>query len=410
MNKFMTIFKHTFLTNLKKKSFIITTIVSMVLIVLLFNLPPLLEKLSDDKSYTIGVVDQTHEIYSDMKSELSLYEKIELKSFASEDSAQKAYNDGDIYGYVIVKLNANNFIEAEYKAENIVAFELSANIEQSLSTIQFHRIAKELNLSSAEINSLFTPVKLTKTPLGEDAKSESDIALSYVIVYILLIAIYFGVIMYGNMVAMEVAKEKSSRIMEILVSSVNLITQMFGKILGISLLGILQISLMFLIGFFSLKSNSGTFTFDALTLDFSNIPLSLILYGVLFYLLGYLFYATLAAMLGSLVSRIEDMQQTIGILNFVMVAAFLVSIFGLTNPDALVIKISSYIPFFTPMIMFMRIGMTNIHFLEIAIGILIMIVSIIASSIFAAKVYKGGVLLYGKSNSLKDIRKALELK
>lgn len=410
MHKFMTIFKHTFLTNLKKKSFIITTVVTMILIILLFNLPPLLEKLTDDKTHMIGVVDHTQEIYTDMKAELAHYEKIELKQFASETKALAAYNDGELDGYVIVNLEGNNLIEAEYKAENIIDFELSAYLEQSLSTIQFHRIAKELKLEPSEIATLFTPVSFTKTALGENAKSESDIALSFIIVYILLIAIYFGVIMYGNMVAMEVAKEKSSRVMEILVSSVNPITQMFGKILGVSLLGILQIALMFLIGSLSLKSNSGSFTFEALTIDFSNIPKSLIFYGVLFYLLGYLFYATLAAMLGSLVSRIEDMQQTIGILNFVMVAAFLVAMFGLTNPDTLAIKISSYIPFFTPMIMFMRIGMTNIHFLEIALGIAIMIISIIASSIFAAKVYKGGVLLYGKSSSLKDIKKALELK
>ncbi len=402
--------KHTFLTNLTKRSFIITTIVSILLLIIILNIPTLLTSFVDESTQTIGIIDQTGQVYEQLKIEMSIHDNISLENFKNEITARSAYNDSKIHGYLVINTNNDNLLVAEYKADNILNTELIAYLEQSLSSIQFQLGATKLNLSQAEIATLFTPVQLIKTPLSEGAKSESDIAISYIIVYILLIAIYFGVVMYGNMIAMEVAKEKSTRVMEILVSSVNPVKQMFGKILGISLLGISQIILMLVVGFFSLRGSNGVFTVDTFTIDFSNLPTQIILYGVLFYILGNLFYATFAAMLGSLVSRIEDLQQTTGILNLILVAAFLISIFGLTNPDTVVIKVLSYIPFFTPMVMFLRIGMTDPYMIEIIISIGIMIISIIISSIFAARVYKGGILLYGKGASLKDVRKAWQFK
>lgn len=410
MNRLFIILKHTFLTNLRKKSFIVTTIVTTLLLILVLNLPAILATFVGEDIQTVGVVDETHLVYEQIKDEMSIYKDIVLESFPNEEAARAAYETENINSYILIDLTANELIVAEYKAENILNVELISYLEQALSTIQFQKSAEKLDLTPTEIANLFAPVQLTKTSLSEGAKSEAEIAMSYVIVYILLIAIYFGVVMYGNMIAMEVAKEKSSRVMEILISSVNPVKQMFGKILGILLLGVFQIALMLIIGFFSLRASSGVFAIDSFTIDFSELPTHVFFYAVLFYILGNLFYATFAAMLGSLVSRIEDLQQTIGVLNFILIAAFIIAMFGLTSPDSTVIKVLSYIPFFTPMVMFLRIGMTDPHVIEIIISVAIMVVSIIASSVFAARVYKGGVLLYGKGTSLKDIRRALQFK
>ncbi len=410
MNKFFIVLKHTFLTNLRKKSFIVTTIVSLLLLILILNLPALLANFVDEDIRTVGIIDETQQIYEQLESEMMIYQNIVLENFMNEESARTAYDKDDIYGYVLINSNAEEFLTAEYKADNILNTELISYLEQALSAVKFQHSAEKLHLTEEEVATLFAPLQLTKTPLGDGAKSESEIAISYIIVYILLIAIYFGVIMYGNMIAMEVAKEKSTRVMEILVSSVSPVKQMFGKILGVLLLGVLQITLILIVGFLTLRGSSGVFTLDSLTIDFSDLPTHVIFYGILFFILGTLFYATFAAMLGSLVSRIEDLQQTIGILNFILVAAFIISIFGLTSPDSVIIVVLSYIPFFTPMVMFLRIGMTDPHVIEIVVSVVIMVISIIASSIFAAKVYKGGVLLYGKGSSLKDIRKALLFK
>ncbi len=409
MNKFFIVFKHSFLTNCKKKSFIISTLVTLLLIILLFNLPNILSNFEDNEPKQIGVIDLTEMTFEQLNQQISIYDDINLVSFSNESDAKTSYDEGNIYGYLIINFSEENLLDVTYKASNIVNTDFINRLEQSLNQIQFQSVANTLELSQNEINKLFMPINMERVPLDKNAKSQEEIVQSYVLVYIILFAIYFGVIMYGNMVAMEVAKEKSSRIMEILISSVNPIAQMFGKILGISLLGIIQIVLIILVGFISVKTQPESFEIEGMMLDFSNIPVNVIIFGVIFYILGYLFFASIAAMLGSLVSRIEDMQQMIGLLNLILVTAFMIAMFGLSNPDTTFIVITSFIPIFTPMIMFLRIGMSDPSMWEIIISIGIMIASITIISIFAAKVFRGGVLMYGKSNYLKDIKKALAL-
>jgi ABC-2 type transport system permease protein len=194
--------------------------------------------------------------------------------------------------------------------------------------------------------------------------------------------------------------------MEILISSVSPIKQMFAKILGIGLLSLTQLAVFLSVGYYSFNKNmeslSGLF-------GFNQIPVATICYAVIFFILGYFLYATLAAFLGSLVSRIEDVQQMITPMTMLIVAGFMIAMFGLGKPDAPFITITSYIPFFTPMIMFLRVGMLNIPTWEAVIGIVIMLVTIVIFAIIGARIYRGGVLIYGKFNSYKDIKKALQL-
>src|SRR5699024_5673717 len=140
-----------------------------------------------------------------------------------------------------------------------------------------------------------------------------------------------------------------------------------------------------------------------------DIPLSLIGYGVLFFLLGYILYATIAAMVGSLVSRTEDAQQLIMPLMFLVMIGYFIAIFGLSTPDIGLVTVSSYIPFCFPMLMLLRIGMRDVPLLEVIISTLIFIGTIGILSILAARVYRSGVLMFGSSNSLKDLKRAVAL-
>jgi ABC-2 type transport system permease protein len=169
-------------------------------------------------------------------------------------------------------------------------------------------------------------------------------------------------------------------------------------------------ALILLVGYYSIKQNldsmeGGFFEF----FGFGDIPASTIAYALIFFLLGYFLYATLAAFLGSLVSRIEDIQQMITPMTMMVVAGFMIAMFGLNKPEAPFVTITSYIPFFTPMLMFMRVGMLSLPAWEPILGILILLVTIAILAVFGARVYRGGVLMYGKSNSFKDIKKALQL-
>lgn len=284
----------------------------------------------------------------------------------------------------------------------------ATGIETAVQAVKGQLAAAQLNLSGEQLEKLNEPVEFEHIALEQNAKTEEELNQARGLVYVLLFLIYFAVILYANMIAMEVATEKSSRVMEILISSVSPIKHMFAKILGIGLLSITQLVVLLGVGYISVTNTEGLSSLDGF-LGFSGIPAATIVYAILFFVLGYFLYATLAAFLGSLVSRIEDVQQMITPMTLVVVAGFMIAMFGLGNPDTTFITITSYIPFFTPMLMFMRAGMLSLPVWEPVLGMVILAVSIILLAVFGGRVYKGGVLMYGKSNSFKDIKKALQL-
>jgi ABC-2 type transport system permease protein len=413
MNKFWIILFHTYFNKLKTKSFLITTLMMVIITLALTNLNNIIEVFDKDSGKEkVGVLDETGQLYKPFKEQMSsLNKNLQLTEFAgTEKEAEKAVEEGEIAGFVLLRYDDQQLPEAEYKAMSVADSAIYIDLQSGLQQMKTMLAASKINLTPEQLNQLYEPVSFKKVALEENAKTEEELNQARGLVYVLLFVIYFAVIMYSSMIAMEVATEKSSRVMEILISSVSPIKQMFGKILGIGLLSLTQLAVLLSIGYFSIKRNMSSLEggfFDAF--GFGNISLSTIAYAVIFFILGYFLYATLAAFLGSLVSRIEDVQQMITPMTLLVVAGFMIAMFGLGKPDSPFIVITSYIPFFTPMIMFLRVGMLNIPVWEAALGISILMATIIFLAVFGARVYRGGVLMYGKSNSFKDIKKALQL-
>jgi ABC-2 type transport system permease protein len=360
----------------------------------------------------VAVLDETGQLYGPLEKQVKAVNKdLELKLYiGSLSEAEKAVEKGTYKGLIQLRFNQDKLPEATYKAMSIADSVGYSDIQSNLQQLKTMLVASQINLTSVQLRKLYEPVEFSKVALEKNAKTEEQLNQARGLVYVLLFIIYFAVVMYANMIAMEVATEKSSRVMEILISSVSPIKQMFAKILGIGLLSLTQLAIFLTVGYSSFKHNMSTLKggfFE--TFGFGNIPIGTILYAVIFFILGYFLYATLAAFLGSLVSRIEDVQQMITPMTLLVVAGFMIAMFGLGNPDSSFITITSYIPFFTPMIMFLRVGMLTIPVWETALGIGVLIATIIILAIFGARVYRGGVLMYGKSNSYKDIKKALQL-
>ncbi|WP_368986504.1 ABC transporter permease [Caldifermentibacillus hisashii] len=413
MNKFWIIFFHTFLTKLKTKSFIVTTVITLLIIVLLANITNIIDFFNKgEEGEKIAVIDETGVLFDPFQNQLKAIDKdIQLKKFTGDKTkADKQVQNGDFDGVLVLSYNQENLPAAVYRSLTISNTSLLTSLENGLQQMKTQMAATQMNLSQEQLTKLYEPVSLKKVALEKDAKTEEELSQARGLVYVLLFVIYFAVIMYANMIAMEVATEKSSRVMEILISSVPPIKQMFAKILGVGLLGLLQLALMLGVAYFSLKQNMDSMEggfFDVY--GFGDVPVATLVYAFVFFLLGYFLYATLAAFLGSLVSRIEDVNQLITPMTYLLIIGFMIAMFGLVKPDATFITVTSYIPFFTPMLMFMRVGMLNLPIWEPILGIVILLVTIILFAIFGAKVYRGGVLLYGKSSSFKDIKKAMQL-
>jgi ABC-2 type transport system permease protein len=413
MNNFFIILIHTYMSKLKTKSFLVTTILTAGIMLALTNMTNIIDFFNKgDEADKIIVIDESGQLFEPLKQQMKMVnEELVLEEFdGNEESARTAVEEGDYKGLLQLSLNNEELPAASYQAMSIADSAIPGDLQAALQQIKTALASTQINIAPDQLEKLYAPVEFKKSALEEDAKTEEELNQARGLVYVLLFIIYFAVIMYANMIAMEVATEKSSRVMEIMISSVSPIKQMFAKILGIGLLSLTQLAVLLLVGYFSIKQNlenmeGGFFEF----FGFGNVAASTIMYAVIFFILGYFLYATMAAFLGSLVSRIEDVQQMITPMTLLVVAGFMMAMFGLGQPEAPFVKYTSFIPFFSPMLMFLRVGMLNIPFWEIALSIGILVATIAFLAVFGARVYRGGVLMYGKSNSFKDIKKALQL-
>lgn len=358
------------------------------------------------------VFDESGQVFESLEAQFMLNESevtLNLSTKDREALIEEVRND-EIDSLVVIDLTADNTIESTYYTMSSMEFMLPMMIEDALQSIQTEMKAAELSLTGEQVQTLFTPVQFETHSLSPSAKSEEELNQARGLVYVLMFLIYFAVIFYSNMIAMEVATEKSSRVMEILISSVSPVKHLFAKVLGIGTLGLLQMALLGASAFIALKTTSADMV-DGLFMffGFSNLDVGTIIYAIVFFLLGYFLYATLAALLGSLVSRTEDVNQMIMPMTFLIIIAFMLAAAGIGNPELAYLKYTSYIPFFAPLVMFLRVGMLDLPMWEPILSIAIMLITIFIFGWFGARVYKGGVLMYGPSRSLKDVKKAIQL-
>ncbi|MET1014967.1 MAG: ABC transporter permease [Paenisporosarcina sp.] len=419
MRDFWIIFKQSFWTKAKTKSFVITTLIVIAGIFLMSNLSTIISKIeeagvfgSEVNKDQVLVVDDSDRLLELLQKQLSSTdsELILVSSSESVSKLEQKIKDREISSFLQLSLDETNTIQAIYTSENANAVEQPMNIQEALQNVQTNMKAESLELSGAEVAQLFTPILFKQDAVVDSSKSEEELSQARGLVYVLIFVIYFAVFYYSNMIAMEVATEKSSRVMEIIISSVSPVKHMFAKIAGVGTLGLLQITLFGLVGFVALKTSSSDLTSGVFSFfGFSNVRISTMIFAIVFFLLGYFLYATLAALLGSLVSRTEDVQQLLLPMTFLIIIASFIAFSGIGNPEASYVQIASYIPFFTPLVMFLRVGMLDLPIWEPILGIAILLVSIFILGWFGSRVYRGGVLMYGASQSLKDIKKAIQL-
>ncbi|AXM90210.1 ABC transporter permease [Anoxybacillus ayderensis] len=404
-NKFWIVFAHTYMTKLKSKSFFISTMITALIIFGIGQLDRIIEAFSDNGQKTIGVIDQTNGWYEALQAQMQSNKEIKLvRHNENEEQAKKYVQTEKWYAYIVLHVQ-NGQLKVAYYAKNIADSDVTHEMEQALQQVKIVMMAKQIGLTYDQINALYAPITIEKVALEKHAKTEEQLDQARTIVYVLLFAMYMFVLMYGSMIMMEVATEKSSRIMEILISSISPVQQLFGKILGIALLSLTQFVVIFTVGYTSLQNS------DMLSqlLGMEKLPLSLLVYGMIFFLLGYLLYAMLFAVLGSIVSRVEEVQQMAGPVTMLVVAAFIMAMFGLNVPESPFITVMSFVPFFTPMIMFLRIGMLNVPIWEIVLSLILLVGTIAFLFVFGSKIYRGGVLMYNQASSWKDLKRAWQL-
>lgn len=404
MKQFFKVFKFEFLNILRSKAFIFLTLLLFVGSTVMLFSPRFkndvtMPEISDGSPKSIAIFDSTNTLGEFLKANL---QDLEVTICQSESEATALLKEKKVDASIKISSPLNY----TYSVNDMGMYDVTTDLINQLLEYKYKEAKlKELGLTQGEVTEIMDS---HATP--EFVVVGQDQSQSFLYTYILLFMIYIAVIAYGQMIAQSVATEKSSRAMELLITSAKPESLIFGKVLGTAFAGLSQMVAILLWAVICYKINASYWEDNFLVSSIFDMPISLIVYASIFFVLGFLIYAFLYGALGSLASKMEDIGTLTMPLTVVMVIAFMIPLTSVTsgNVDSSLMKILSFIPFCTPMAMFARIAMSTVPNIQIAISIILLFVSNIIIGYVAVIIYRMGILMYGKVPKLSQIIKGLK--
>ena len=433
MAKFTLITSREYLNKITNKTFILSTLLTPLFIAGIVFFIGWLTSVNNERIKNISVVDNTGYIYDQLKSSNSI--KYELLGDFSFEQAKIISDTKSDYGLLYI----NNLESPKSIADSIsfISEEASSltiinNIESQLEKILTNENFKIEGIDIEKINSKKIYVNLLQETFQGEKTTKSDGLVKYIFGLALGLLLYMFIFVYGSMIMMSVIEEKTNRIIEIVVSSVKPFYLMTGKIIGTSLAGLTQFivwGVLFFI-FTSIISSifgiSSTYEDSQIVLNasqdsavssaalgmisaFINLPLTNIMIAfVLYFLGGYLLYASIFAAIGAAVDNQTDAQQFLMPITIILIVALYVGMLTVPeDPNGIVAQIFSFVPLTSPIVMMMRIP-HGVPLIEQIISVLILFLSVILIIWSAAKIYRIGILMYGKKPSYKELIKWLK--
>lgn len=412
MNKFWPTFNLTYMQKVKSKSFIIMTAIFMILIFALSNIDKIIDFFDND-SKVVAIQTDNDMIYKVLEKQYKQNDDIEKVEKVSLEKGKKGVKDEKYKRLIQVNVNGEKVDGTIYEKGNVSESE-KMTLQSTLSQMQSSLTAQKLNLSEKDLKTLNTPSEVkTEEIKTNDEKQSSDIdpkvqALNSAVVYIIIFLSFFITINYANQIGSEIATEKTTRVIEMIVTSVKPSIHVSAKILAIIVVAFTQIFFIILAIVISIFAFDLKGLFESAGVEYGPETTRIIIYGAVYLILGVVSYISLAAILGALTSRIEDLAQSMMPVTFISLAAFYIAIFSISNPDTMLVKVTSFIPMLSPMVMLLRTTSESTPEWHLLLGIVISIVTCIILLVFAAKTYRGSVLTYEKG-VIKNLKNALNI-
>lgn len=440
MSKISLIIKREYTTRVMKPSFIILTFLTPVLTAAMIMVPLLLSQIKDGAEKTVVVVDRTG-LYADVLKSNEQYVFEFVNQTPEEVRESREQTDYAALLLIDADLNLNPKAATLYSEEQ-VGVELKSYVTSQLKTFVEEQRLEALNIpdfknmiEQTKVNLDVRTVKWGKD--GEEKMGSSELAL--IIGMLSAFLIYLFIVVYGAQVMSGVVQEKTNRIVEVIISSVKPFQLMMGKIVGIAMVGLTQFALWVILSviFVTVLTKAFGTTLDieayqqAQTMGMATTPLpfddkdgaiseiliainnfDFVKTGILFllyFLGGYLLYASLFAAVGSAVDNETDTQQFSLPLTLPIIFAFYAAIYSAENPDGPLAFWCSMIPFTSPIVMMVRLPF-GVEAWELALSLGILIISFIGSTWIAGKIYRTGILMYGKKITWKEMIKWISYK
>ncbi len=407
MRDILTVIKFTMRDMLTRKSFIISTIIILVLIVLGFNVPNILKAFGGEDFGTQTVLisdqDQVFDHQLEVLQNAETGYKIELESLGYEE-IQTKLEDGDINAAILIE-KTDDGAKIRYIVENAATTAgLPESLDTALSTLYTSIQINKLGLTDKQLASLVPNFEYTLEQTQEEVVS-GNIFVMMLMSVVLFYAIYFC----AFQVSSSITTEKTSKIMETLVTSTSPRTIVLGKTIGIGIVGLIQMLIFLIVAVLSAYLFLGTEVLSSV-LDLSHITISLGLITILYFILGYFAYAFGYALTGSTVSKPEDIQSANTPIAILAMVGFYLAYFTMTDPTGDLNIFASLFPFSSPFCMPFRVMMGLASGWDLALSIIILVATILVVAHIAIKIYSNAIFNYGSKMSLGEILKAYKQK
>ncbi len=421
LNKINLIISREYLTRVRKKSFIIISILTPLCMLILMALPTLMQFIGSETTYRIAVVDDSN-IYG---KSLTNNDDVEFVMVTDQSADSLKYNfmHRNYNAYLHITGTPDNSDNVTLYSETTLPIDIHNTITDHLADGLRSQYIDEYKGDKAELDSIINRLSsaqayLTAINISETGEEKEDSAfISSGISLFAALLIYFIILLYGNMVLNGVIEEKRNRIVEVLISSVTPFELMMGKIIGIALVALTQILIWVVlvgIGLLVMTLTSGNITEAATTtmpgseniinqlmlIDFNTIFTCTFIY----FIFGYLLYASFYAWIGSTLENPTEGQQITLIATLPLCIALYIALYIIQDPESSVVWWSSMIPLTSPIVMIARLPY-GVPTWELVTSIVILFASFVGSTWIAARIYRTTILMYGKNVSIKEVIK-----
>lgn len=402
MKSFLVVLEFELRSYFKNKVYLISTLILCLLIGGGLTVPRIIDAFSDGDNHSadttlyayydeIGIVND--ESILEMSFENSEWKKAssvkELKSLVEKEEVSAGFviNSDQHYDYYVFNTSITDYSNQQFSAVMTALVQNRWMIENNVD-IEAYYALQNIQVKSSEV------------VLGKDGAS------NYAYTYILIMALYMMVLLYGQNIAVAIASEKSNRAVELLATSASSYALIFGKIIAGAIAGMIQFGIVVGVGIGAYQFNK---PFWGETLDFLfNIPTSILVSFAVFGVLGYLLYAFMFGMIGAMAQKSEDVNSTSTPISIIYVLAFMATYMAIMMNNETLMAVVSYVPFSSFMGMFSRMAMMEVPLGEVLLSLVILIVSTGAIGILASRIYRTGLLMYGNKITFKSIFKQMK--
>ena len=426
--------RREYITRVRGRAFVITTILLGIAVIALTMLPTILALVGANDPPEIAVSVEADDVSTDPVVALQALLVAGANPAAGEGgeaspapeptaegptvtrtddpgAAAQSVRDGRLDGLLTITRTEDGDLAFTYLSDAGPTNQTRILVTQAATALTIGDRLEQAGVSAGDSAQIFAPPDFTAEAADPNARDEDEFGGAFILAYAVVILTFMAILTYGNWVAQSVAEEKSGRVMELLITAASPRQLLTGKVLGAGGAGLTQylaIVAAVVIGLAAqgpvssaLGVSGSSQPFQMPTLD----PLTPLAFAA-FFLLGFILYATLYAAAGSMVSRIEDVQQAVGPLIFLAMAGYFAAFAGLNDPNADWVRLLSLVPFFSPYLMPARMLLSSPAPAEILGAIALLAVTVVGAMWIASRIYSAGVLLYGQRVGIRSVLRA----